>query len=159
MLLTGTKDSTSDAVSTDAGSGARATPHPAKPATPAGPMVRPGSPDMAAASHGQQLIVGQGISLTGEIASCDKLLVEGSVKVALSKTRAIEIAETGRFTEGKADVEEAVIAGVYEGELTVRGRLLVRASGRVSGTVRYRDLEIERGGKIGGSLQTLDAAG
>lgn len=159
MLLTGTKDSTSDAASTGADTAARATPHPAKPATTAGPMVRQGSPDMAAESHGQQLIVGQGISLTGEIAACDKLLVEGSVKVALTKTRAIEIAETGRFTDGKADVEEAVIAGVYEGELTVRGRLLVRASGRVNGTVRYRDLEIERGGKIGGSLQTLDAAG
>jgi len=162
MLLTGTKDATTDAASTDDSAKApagRSAPKAEKPATPAGSMVRPASPDAPAQPHGQQLIVGQGISLTGEIAACDKLLVEGTVKVALTKTRAIEIADTGRFTDGKADVEEAIIAGVYEGELTVRGRLLIRASGRVKGTVRYRDLEIERGGKIGGSLHALDASG
>ena len=160
MLLTGTKDATADAASTGDGAKAPATrssPEAARPAAAAGPMVRPASPETPAQPHGQQLIVGHGISLTGEIAACDKLLVEGAVKVALTKTRAIEIADTGRFTDGKADVEEAIIAGVYEGELTVRGRLLIRTSGRVNGTVRYRDLEIERGGKIGGSLHALDA--
>jgi cytoskeletal protein CcmA (bactofilin family) len=160
MLLTDTKDTKADAASTDDSAmapAAQAVPKAARPATPGGPMVRPAAPDAPAQPHGQQLIVGQGISLTGEIAACDKLMVEGTVKVALTKTRAIEIADTGRFTDGKAEVEEAVIGGVYEGELTVRGRLLIRSSGRVDGTIRYRDLEIERGGRIAGSLHALDA--
>ena len=82
-------------------------------------------------------------------------MVEGSVQVTLNRTRAIEIAETGRFTNGKAEVDEAEIAGVYEGSLTVRKRLLIRATGRVSGNVRYGEIEIERGGRLSGSIERL----
>jgi cytoskeletal protein CcmA (bactofilin family) len=109
-----------------------------------------------ATSHGKKLIVGQGISLSGEITACERLVVEGSVKVVLNKTRAIEITETGKFTDGKAEVDEAEISGVYEGELTVRDRLLIRATGRVTGTIRYGELEVERGGKLSGQLAMLD---
>ena len=104
----------------------------------------------------KRLIVGTGISLAGEITACDRLVVEGSVQVTLNQTRAIEITQTGRFTEGKAEVEEAEISGVYEGDLTVRKRLLIRSTGRVKGTVRYGELEIERGGKLTGSVSMLD---
>ena len=106
----------------------------------------------------KRLIVGQGITLAGEITACDRLVVEGAVRVTLNKTRAIEISETGRFTEGKAAVEEADISGVYEGELTVRKRLLIRSTGRVSGTVRYGDIEIERGGRLSGAVARLESA-
>jgi cytoskeletal protein CcmA (bactofilin family) len=113
-------------------------------------------PAAAADAGGKRLIVGQGISLSGEITACDRLVVEGSVQVTLNETRAIEIAESGRFTEGKAEVEDAEISGVYEGELTVRNRLLIRATGRVRGAVRYGELEIERGGRLSGSISMLD---
>ncbi|MEZ5860597.1 MAG: polymer-forming cytoskeletal protein [Geminicoccaceae bacterium] len=103
----------------------------------------------AARADGKRLMVGQGISLSGEITSCDRLIVEGDVQVTLNETRAIEIAESGRFTNGKASVEDAEISGIYEGELTVRNRLLIRATGRVKGTVRYGELELERGGHFG----------
>jgi cytoskeletal protein CcmA (bactofilin family) len=66
------------------------------------------------------------------------LVVQGSVQVTLNETRAIEITESGRFTNGKAEVEEAEISGVYEGDLTVRNRLLIRSTGRVQGNVRLR---------------------
>jgi cytoskeletal protein CcmA (bactofilin family) len=130
----------------------KSAPLPGRPTASAG-----ASAGEAAAGHGQKLIVGQGISLSGEITACDRLVVEGSVKVVLNKTRAIEITETGKFTDGKAEVDEAEISGVYEGELTVRGRLLIRATGRVNGTIRYGELEVERGGKLGGQLALLEA--
>ena len=130
----------------------------AMPARPAGASA--GLPSTGrsepAGGHGQKLIVGQGISLAGEITACERLVVEGTVKVVLNQTRAIEITETGRFTDGKAEVDEAEISGVYEGELTVRGRLLIRATGRVTGSIRYGELEVERGGKLGGQLAMLD---
>jgi cytoskeletal protein CcmA (bactofilin family) len=151
MLVTG-KDGSGGDTGKDSATPSRAMPE--APSTTGRPEAKPGGG--AGAMHGQQLIVGQGISLTGEIAACDRLIVEGTVKVSLTQTRAIEVTETGRFTDGKADVEEAVIGGVYEGELTVRGRLLVRASGTVTGTVRYKELEIERGGKLGGKLRAID---
>jgi cytoskeletal protein CcmA (bactofilin family) len=107
---------------------------------------------------GKRLIVGQGIRLSGEISSCDRLVVEGAVEATLNDTRALEIAESGRFTGG-CEVEEADISGVYEGDLTVRRRLFVRGSGKLTGTVRYGELELERGGQIAGNISVLDNAG
>ena len=106
---------------------------------------------------GKRLVVGPGISLSGEITACDRLVVQGSVQVTLNETRAIEIAESGRFTNGKAEVEEAEISGVYEGDLTVRNRLLIRSTGRVQGNVRYGEIEVERGGRVTGSVSMIDA--
>lgn len=122
-----------------------------------GPTARPSTattaPQAAHEPPPKLLIVGPEINLAGEITACDRLVVEGSVQVTLNRTRAIEITETGRFTNGKAEVDEAEIGGVYEGSLTVRGRLLIRATGRVAGTVRYGELEIERGGRISGAIE------
>ena len=98
---------------------------------------------------GKRLIVGEGIRLSGEISSCDRLVVEGEVEVTLNDTLALEIAASGHFTGG-CEVEEADISGVYEGDLTVRQRLIVRGSGKLTGTVRYGQLELERGGQIAG---------
>jgi len=106
---------------------------------------------------GKRLTVGPGISLSGEITACDRLVVQGSVQVTLNETRAIEITESGRFTNGKAEVEEAEISGVYEGDLTVRNRLLIRSTGRVQGNVRYGEIEVERGGRVSGSVSMLES--
>jgi cytoskeletal protein CcmA (bactofilin family) len=102
------------------------------------------------------LIVGREISLSGRVASCDRLVVEGSVEVALNDCQHLEIAATGMF-RGDASVENAEISGQFDGDLTVRGRLFIRASGCVSGTVTYGEIEIERGGKISGSLAVQEA--
>jgi cytoskeletal protein CcmA (bactofilin family) len=106
----------------------------------------------------RRLVVGREISLKGEITSCDKLVVEGVVEVALSGARAIEVAPSGHFT-GNADVAEADISGRFEGELIARERLIVRAGGHVKGTVRYGRIVIESGGEVTGDMQTLDNAG
>ncbi len=127
--------------------------------TPAAPAPSPtfeAKPVPSTVDSSKRLIVGQGISLSGEITACDRLVVEGSVQVTLNQTRAIEIAETGEFTNGKAEVEEAEISGIYEGELTVRNKLLIRSTGRVKGTVRYGEIEVERGGKISGSISMIE---
>ena len=106
-------------------------------------------------SDQKRLIVGRDISLTGEITSCDRLVVEGQVEVTLPAARLIEVAPTGVF-KGNADVEEADISGRFEGELIARGRLIVRAGGRVQGKIRYGRIVIEQGGEISGDMQTLD---
>ncbi len=102
----------------------------------------------------KRLIVGQGIRLSGEINSCDRLVVEGEVEVTLNDTLALEIASSGRFTGG-CEVEEADISGIYEGDLTVRNTLFVRGTGRITGTIRYGQLELERGGQIAGNISVL----
>jgi len=105
----------------------------------------------------RKLIVGREITLSGEITACDKLIVEGSVEANLNNCRDIEIAEIGLF-KGSAAIEEAEIRGRFEGNLVVRKRLLIKASGRVSGTIRYGQIEIECGGQISGDIQAQAAA-
>jgi cytoskeletal protein CcmA (bactofilin family) len=103
------------------------------------------------------LVIGQGISLSGEVASCDRLVVEGGIKAKLQNCQNVMISETGVF-EGQASTENADVRGRFEGELAVRKRLLIRAGGHVSGTITYGELEIESGGKISGSIQEFVAA-
>jgi cytoskeletal protein CcmA (bactofilin family) len=100
----------------------------------------------------RKLTVGQEISLQGEIKSCDYLVIEGSVSANLTDCRDVEILETGLF-KGSADIEQVEVRGLFEGELNVRGRLLIRATGKVTGTVRYGQIEIELGGQISGDVQ------
>ena len=98
------------------------------------------------------LIVGREISLSGEINSCDKLLVEGSVEANLQNCHDVDIAESGLF-KGSATIDQIEVRGRFEGNLIVRNRLLIRATGRVSGTIRYGQIEIECGGQISGDIQ------
>ncbi|MDB5359725.1 MAG: hypothetical protein JWO51_1022 [Rhodospirillales bacterium] len=101
----------------------------------------------------RQLLVGREITLSGEITTCDRLLVEGSVEANLSNCADIEIATTGLF-KGTASVDHAEIHGRFEGSLTVKTRLLIKATGRVSGSIRYGQLEVECGGQISGDIQS-----
>ena len=103
------------------------------------------------------LIVGREISLSGEINSCNKLVVEGSVEANLANCLGVDIAESGLF-KGSASIEEAEIHGRFEGTLTVRKRLVIHATGRVVGTVRYAQIEIEAGGQLAGDIQVLPAS-
>jgi cytoskeletal protein CcmA (bactofilin family) len=116
------------------------------PPTPAPPIA------LKREAETRKLIVGREISLSGEITSCDRLVVEGSVEANLANCRDIEISESGVF-KGSASIEDAEVRGRFEGVLHVRRRLLIRASGRVTGTVRYGQVEIECGGQISGDVQ------
>ncbi len=105
----------------------------------------------------KKLVVGRDISLSGEITDCDVLIVEGKVKASLFDSRRFEISESGTF-EGTVEIETAEIKGHFDGELLVRGRLLIRRTGRVRGRIRYAELEIERGGQIAGDIQMITEA-
>ena len=105
----------------------------------------------------RKLIVGREISLSGEITACDRLVVEGSVEANLANCRDIDIAESGLF-KGSASIDDAEVRGRFEGTLNVRRRLLIRASGRVIGTVRYGQIEIECGGQVSGDIQAQPLA-
>jgi cytoskeletal protein CcmA (bactofilin family) len=104
----------------------------------------------------RQLSVGRGITLSGDITSCEKLSIEGSVEANLINCRALDIAESGLF-KGTTSIEEAEVRGCFEGNLSVRKRLLIKSTGRVSGTIRYGQIEIEYGGQISGDIQAQPA--
>ena len=95
----------------------------------------------------RKLTVGPGIAFNGEISACDYLVVEGTVEAKVKEGRRLEIAEGGLF-RGSVEIDEADIAGKFEGELVVRGRLNVRGTGQIDGKVQYGELAVEAGGRI-----------
>lgn len=103
------------------------------------------------------LTVGNDILLKGEIATCDRLVIEGKVDATLNDVHTVEIAECGSF-KGFAQIEDAEISGLFEGELTVRGRLIIYATGKVRGKISYGEIEIERGGELTGEIKMSGAA-
>ncbi len=112
------------------------------------------SPGVRPELEGKRLTVGRDISLSGEINSCDILTVEGRVDASLIGGRVIEVADGG-FFKGNAEIDIADIAGHYEGDLTVREKLTVRATGQIKGRVRYRKLEVDLGGTIIGEVDII----
>ena len=102
-----------------------------------------------------RLIVGPDVKLKGaEILDCDTLVVEGRVEATMD-SRVIRIAEQGSFT-GKVSIDIAEIHGTFEGELTARHQLIIHATGRVSGKIRYGKLVIDEGGELSGDINTLN---
>jgi cytoskeletal protein CcmA (bactofilin family) len=106
---------------------------------------------------GRRLVIGEGITMSGEIESCDTLVVEGTVEAALKGASILEIAEKGMFY-GTVEISEATIAGKFEGELTVNGRLTIRATGSVVGAVTYKELSVEAGATIDGKVNPVGGA-
>ena len=136
-----------------------ATPTPGTPSAPTTTVAT--SADTTAPSRdrdhdSKRLIVGRGIVLNGQITSCDMLVVEGKVEATLTETRAMEIAETGVY-KGSAEIDEAEISGRFDGNLSVRNRLLIRATGKVTGEVRYGQLEVQCGGELSGNISVVAA--
>ena len=127
-------------------------------ASAAAPHSTTASPVPAAIEPpGSTLFIGVNIKLKGvEISDCDALVVEGQVEATVS-SKAMEIAKPGTLT-GTATIDVAEIHGHFSGELTARTRLVVHATGRVSGTVRYGKLVVAEGGEINGDVRQLDAA-
>lgn len=111
----------------------------------------------SAQNTGRRLVIGEGITMSGEIESCDTLVVEGTVEAALKGASVLEIAEKGMFY-GTVEISEATIAGKFEGELTVNGRLTVRSTGSIVGAVSYKELSVEAGATIDGKINPVGGA-
>ncbi|MDO4724269.1 MAG: polymer-forming cytoskeletal protein [Comamonadaceae bacterium] len=125
-----------------------------------------GAPPSFAASEGQdgageakesKLTVGPNIKLKGvEITNCDVLFIDGVVEATLD-SKLIQISEQGSFN-GTANIDVAEIRGTFDGDLTVRNKLTVFATGKVTGKIRYGKLVVEEGANISGEIQSIAAS-
>ena len=123
-----------------------------------GNSAAPAAPAAASASSntadqgGSKLTVGPNIKLKGvEITDCDTLVVEGTVEATMD-SRVIHIAQQGAF-HGAAEIDIAEIHGEFAGSLTVREKLVIHSTGRVSGKIRYGKIVIEEGGQLSGEIE------
>ena len=117
------------------------------PVPAAAPAAAPASADSES-----KLTVGPNIKLKGvEITDCDTLVVEGSVEATMD-SRVIQISERGSF-RGSAEIDIAEIRGQFDGSLTVREKLTIYSTGKVTGRIRYGKVVIEEGGQLSGEIE------
>ena len=93
------------------------------------------------------------VRVKGEISGCERLQIDGQVDAALSDVKTIEVTASGQF-KGTAEVESAVIAGLYEGTLKVSGHLEVASTGAIKGSVSYKTIMVANGGKLEGTIES-----
>jgi len=133
-------------------------PAPQTPQPETAPAAQPAAPAAAEKADERKeakLIVGPDIKMKGvEVSDCDTLVVEGRIEATLD-ARVMQVAQNGIFS-GTVAVDNAEIHGRVEGELTVRKQLIVHATGKVSGKIRYARIKVEEGAELAGEISVLD---
>lgn len=124
------------------------------PAAGAAPSRGPTRPE---AVERRTLVVGKGISVQGTVTEAERLVIEGTMESQLLQAQELIISHSGVF-KGEVQVEEAEIAGTFDGTLTATGSLVIRATGRVLGAARTRKLSVEEGGQLSGKMEMLTDA-
>ncbi|MFO0456675.1 MAG: polymer-forming cytoskeletal protein [Alphaproteobacteria bacterium] len=136
----------------------RPAPAPMQSAAPAAaPAAASAAASKLSSSAKRVLTVGPDIQMKGEITTCDRVVIEGVVDATMKDVHTLELAQSG-LLKGVAEVEDAEISGAFDGDLIVRGRLVVYATGRIRGNITYGEVEIERGGQLSGSVRNISEA-
>jgi cytoskeletal protein CcmA (bactofilin family) len=135
----------------------------AKPTITPSPAARPSTPTAgrptgrAEAGEKRVLQLGKGISIQGSVTEAERIVIEGTMESQLLQCQELAISHSGVF-KGEVQVEDADIAGVFDGTLTATGSLIIRATGRVLGVARSRRLSVEDGGQLTGRMEMLTEA-
>lgn len=101
------------------------------------------------------LLVGEGVNITGNIAVLGAVHIYGIVNGEIT-AHEIHVGETGRVN-GEMKVSLADIKGEVSNSIQVKETLIIRSTGKVSGTISYQSLEIEQGGMIEGKIEKNSA--
>ena len=143
---------------------ASATAAPPKPSMTPSPSARPTMPGApgrptgrAEAGEKRVLQLGKGISIQGSVTEAERIVIDGTMESQLLQCQELAISHSGVF-KGEVQVEDADIAGVFDGTLTATGNLIIRATGRVLGVARSRRLSVEDGGQLTGRMEMITDA-
>lgn len=82
--------------------------------------------------------------------------VNGSVIADDLKSSAVRISSTGHV-EGEVEAAVVQVAGTVNGPIRASKRLYVLSGARLNGDLLYRDLQLEYGALVTGSLKSYDS--
>ena len=101
-----------------------------------------------------KVVIGHGVSITGEIKKADEVQIDGEADVTM-KTDNIVIGNTGNC-KGNIETHNADIWGSFDGDLKASGTLTIQEEGVVTGTIEYQKMQIKLGGDISGDIKKSD---
>ncbi|MCB1927541.1 MAG: polymer-forming cytoskeletal protein [Rhodocyclaceae bacterium] len=100
-------------------------------------------------------LVADNVEINGDLAFSDGLRVDGSVCGNLSNKDGhkglLVLSERGRI-EGNVRVHDAVINGVIVGDVSVEHFLELQPKARITGDIKYRQLQMDCGASVSGTL-------
>lgn len=97
------------------------------------------------------LMVGEGVIITGSISVPGSIFVYGNVNGDVLANE-IVVGLNG-IVNGEVKVENAVISGLITNSILARDNLILRSTGKISGTLIYQSIEVENGGIIDGKIE------
>ena len=100
------------------------------------------------------IVIGEGVEAKGTFVVPGRAVLNGTLEGNLV-AKDLFVGKTGKGI-GKFRAEVADVHGQIHDTL-VTGSLVVRSSGRISGVVYYREVEIEKSGQIEGKMAQGDA--
>lgn len=98
-------------------------------------------------------IIDKDLKVEGTIRARGKLLIGGEVEGALVGDKVIAV--QGSRVVAWAKVQELVIGGKFEGDVTAYRSLRILPTGNLRGNIIYRTLTLEPGGKFNGNARPL----
>jgi cytoskeletal protein CcmA (bactofilin family) len=103
-------------------------------------------------------LIASGVEIAGDVLITDGLRIDGQVQgnvLGREDGRGLLVlSEKGRVA-GSVRVYDAVINGTIEGDLDVEHFLELQANARVTGNIRYRQMQLECGATVDGKLECV----
>ncbi len=100
-------------------------------------------------------IIDKDLRVEGTIHARGKLLIGGQVEGALVGDKVVTV--QGSRVIAWAKVQEMVIGGEFEGDITAYRRLRILPTGNLRGNIIYKDLILEPGGKFNGVAKPIES--
>ncbi|KKQ79991.1 MAG: hypothetical protein UT02_C0018G0005 [Parcubacteria group bacterium GW2011_GWC2_38_7] len=106
----------------------------------------------------EDTLIGNSIKIEGDLVSNGSINVEGEVVGSLKTEKQLRVGEKAKVV---ADVkaQEAFIAGVIQGNITVGGRLELASTARVTGDLQAAVLSIAAGAIFNGKATMQETSG
>ena len=101
-----------------------------------------------------KVVIGNGVSITGEIKKADEVQIDGEADVTM-KTDNIVIGNTGKC-KGNIETHNADIWGSFDGDLKASGTLTIQEAGVVTGSIEYQKNQKKLGGYKMGDIKKSD---
>ena len=98
-----------------------------------------------------KVVIGHGVSLSGEIKKADEVQIDGEADVTM-KTDNLVIGVTGHL-KGNVETHNADIWGAFDGDIKASGTLTIQEQGKATGSIEYQSMQIKLGGKLSGDLK------
>jgi cytoskeletal protein CcmA (bactofilin family) len=102
-------------------------------------------------SHAGSAVLGKGAHIRGRIAGDGDLRVDGGISGDVALKGDLTVSDGAEVV---ADVEAraVVVEGAIEGDITASSTVAIRASARVSGSIRGSSVSIEEGATVSGRI-------